>query len=314
MKVHHLATAPSPELAKSLARFEEQFTYPLGPGRSFRISHGEDYPRFFRAIGEAACFVAERDGEVLGALGLAVTRVRIADGTERPAIYLGDLKAAPAARCGLALMQLAQAAGPWCAARAECGFGVVMDGTLIRPDRYTGRLGIPHFRAVANIAVLKLPASMRSPAFLQWEADTTNGTECFTQLTAGRISTSGGNALERSDTSPAWLVAPDGSACGRLEDTRRAKRLFADDGSEIVAAHLSCIGYANYSALAELFRVACGVAASRRFPAVFAAVPTEECDAILAAINQPDVIVAPATVFAANFEPHQLWSINTAEI
>src|SRR3954463_4543761 len=108
MNVHRLTTAPSPELATSLARFEEQFTYPLGPGRSFRISHGQDYPRFFRAIGDAACFVAERNGEVLGALALAATRVRNPDATERPAIYFADLKAAPAARGGLALMQLVE--------------------------------------------------------------------------------------------------------------------------------------------------------------------------------------------------------------
>ncbi|MCI0704206.1 MAG: N-acetyltransferase [Planctomycetia bacterium] len=319
MNVHRLTTAPSPELAKALTRFEEQFTYPLGPGRFFRISHGDDYPRFFRAIGDAVCFVAERDGEVLGVLGLAATRVRIADGTERSAIYLGDLKVAPAARCGMALLRLAEAAGAWCVSLAECGFGVVMDGTPVTPDRYTGRLGIPHFREVAKIAVLKLPALVGSDAFITWEANAATGEECFTRLTAGHISTAGGNALERSDTSPLWLVSPDGSACGRFEDTRRAKRLFADDGSEIISAHLSCIGYANHSALAELLRVACSVAAVRGFPALFAAVPMAESDAILAALNKPGVIVAPATVFATNFQPNQLWfhqpwSINTAEI
>ena len=91
MNVHALTAAPGPEHAAALARFEEQFTYPLGPGRSFRISHGNDYPRFFRAVGDAVCFVAERDGEVLGVLGLAVTRVCAGDGTEVPTIYLGDL-------------------------------------------------------------------------------------------------------------------------------------------------------------------------------------------------------------------------------
>jgi len=343
MNVHHLTTAPPPELAAALTRFEEQFRYPLGLGRFFRISHGEDYPRFFRAIGDAVCFVAERDGEVLGALGLAATRVRMTNGTERAAIYLGDLKVAPTARGGRVLMRLAEAAGAWCLARAECGFCVVMDGTPVTPDRYTGRLGIPHFREVAKIAVLKLPtSSLTSPLegevaakrrvrgeVLKMQPPTRNagrcdlplkgggheeGPECFKRLTAGRISTSGGNALERSDTSPLWLVAPDGSACGRLEDTRRAKRLFADDGSEIAAAHLSCIGYANHPALAELLHAACSVASSRGFPALFSAVTREESDAILAALNQPGVIVAPATVFAANFELHQLWSINTAEI
>ena len=66
MNLHHLSGPPTPELARALATFEEQFTYPLGPDRWFRISHGDDYPRFFRAIGEAACFVAERDGRVVG--------------------------------------------------------------------------------------------------------------------------------------------------------------------------------------------------------------------------------------------------------
>jgi hypothetical protein len=54
MIVHQLCSAPSPSQAKALAEFEGQFNYPLGAGRSFRISHGEDYPRFFRAIGKAS--------------------------------------------------------------------------------------------------------------------------------------------------------------------------------------------------------------------------------------------------------------------
>ena len=62
MNVHALSAPPPTALARALDRFEGQFRYPLGPGRSFRISHGDDYPRFFRAMGEGACFVAERDG------------------------------------------------------------------------------------------------------------------------------------------------------------------------------------------------------------------------------------------------------------
>jgi GNAT superfamily N-acetyltransferase len=309
-----LTAAPGPELAAALARFEEQFTYPLGPGRSFRISHGDDYPRFFRAIGEAVCFAAERDGEVLGVLGLATTRVRDTDGNERSAIYLGDLKVAPAVRGGRVLTRLAEAASGWCVSRAECGFGVVMDGTRATPDRYTGRLGIPQFCEVAKLAVLKLPAVAGAPAFIQWEADAARGVECFARLNANRVSTNGGNPAERSETLPLWLVAPDGSACGRLEDTRRAKRLIADDGSEMAAAHLSCIGYTSHAALAELLRAARGAAFTRGFPALFAAVPLEESEAVLAAVGEPGVIVAPATVFAAGFAPGEQWSINTAEI
>ncbi|MBM3980747.1 MAG: N-acetyltransferase, partial [Planctomycetes bacterium] len=140
MNVHALTAAPEPNLATALARFEAQFTYPLGPGRTFRISHGDDYPRFFRAVGGARCFVAERAGEVLGVLGLAETSVTDAGGVAHPAIYLGDLKVAPAARGGRVLPRLAGAAGEWCRGRAARGFGVVMDGTPVTPDRYTGRL------------------------------------------------------------------------------------------------------------------------------------------------------------------------------
>ena len=56
MNVHALADMPEPNLAYALARFEEQFRYPLGKDQSFRISHGEDYPRFFArsAMGSAS--------------------------------------------------------------------------------------------------------------------------------------------------------------------------------------------------------------------------------------------------------------------
>ena len=72
VNVHTLETVASSRLAGALERFERQFTYPLGSGRSFRISHGDDYVRFFRAMGEARCFVAERDRRVLGVLGAAL--------------------------------------------------------------------------------------------------------------------------------------------------------------------------------------------------------------------------------------------------
>src|SRR4029077_10210784 len=108
MTLHALRDRPSSELARALAEFDSRFSYPLGPGRSFRISHGEDYPRFFRAMGEAACFVAERQGEVLGTIGCALRRVLSPDGRERDAVYVGDLKVAPPARGGRVLVRLAQ--------------------------------------------------------------------------------------------------------------------------------------------------------------------------------------------------------------
>ena len=45
MKIHQVSGPPSAPLARALAEFEEPFTYPLGPGKSFHITHGEDYTR-----------------------------------------------------------------------------------------------------------------------------------------------------------------------------------------------------------------------------------------------------------------------------
>src|SRR5882724_4578734 len=113
MKIHRVSGPPAPALARALTEFETPFTYPLGPGKFFRISHGEDYTLFFRAQGEEACFIAENQGRVVGALGTAIRRLWMPDGTERVAAYFGDLKIASAARGGIVLLRLARAAEVW---------------------------------------------------------------------------------------------------------------------------------------------------------------------------------------------------------
>src|SRR5262245_23882302 len=104
---------PPPEPARALAAFERQFNYPLGPGRSFRIEHGDDYARFYRAIGEAQCFLAVEDERVLGVLSLAIRPLMRPDGSLLRSAYIGDLKIAPEARRGPTLFRLARAAEAW---------------------------------------------------------------------------------------------------------------------------------------------------------------------------------------------------------
>lgn len=311
MTIHPLTTCPPPALAAALARFEAGFTYPLGPGRTFRISHGDDYPRFYRAMGEAVCFVAERDGEVAGVLAAAIRPLARPDGTVRPAVYLGDMKVAPAARGGRALVRLAEAATTWATGRVDAGFAVVMGGTAVTPDRYTGRLGLPAFREVARVAILCFPtAGAASGGAVEVRAG--DGEAVFHQLTAGRYAAAGGDPSERSETPPTWLSLPDGSACGRLEDTRRAKRLISDDGGEMVSAHLSCLAYTTDTAGLSLMATARSRAAALGFPAVFAAVPEADAGRFAAAV--PGAVVAPAAVYAAGVGPGAGWVVNTAEV
>src|SRR5262249_24261001 len=139
------------------ADFETQFTYPLGPGRTFRISHGDDYPRFFRAMGQAASLVVADGDKVLGVLGVAVRPLLLPEGKEIAVAYFGDLKVDGASRKGFVYLRLAWAADAWLKGRASVGFGVVMDGTSATPDAYTGGFGIPAARVLGNTLIWQFP-------------------------------------------------------------------------------------------------------------------------------------------------------------
>jgi hypothetical protein len=314
MIVHSLCVAPPDELVQALARFETQFTYPLGPDRFFRISHGDDYPRFFRAMGEAACFVAVRQGVVLGTLGAAIRRLLRPGEPECAAVYLGDLKISPAARGGRALVHLVQAARQWVGTRTNAAFSVVMDGTRVSPLRYTGRLGIPPFRELGKLLVLRMSTAVdRSEPADHFATSSTVGDECYQRLSEGRYGCPGGTPTERSEIAPIWLVAADGRACGRLEDTRRAKQLIADNGAEMRSAHLSCFAFQDTVAGGELLHAALRLAAGLGFPALFVAVAYPDAEALAWSVGEGDV-AAPATIYGSGLEPGPLWNINTAEI
>jgi hypothetical protein len=311
VKLAMLHDAPPPELARALAAFETQFVYPLGPGRSFRIDHGDDYARFFRAMGEAVCCVAQRDG-VLGTLGAAVRCLLHPDGSAHEALYLGDLKIAPAARGGRTLLQLARCVEGWARPRVESAFSVVMDGTAATPLRYTGRLGLPAFAELGKVIVLRLATSARAAAESGQPQE--RGSACYRELSAGRYAAAGGNPRERSHMEPCWLLHPDGRACGRLEDTRRAKRLYSDDGSEMLSAHFSCFAFRDTSAGAALLEAALGHAHALGFPALFVAVAPPDAGPLCARLAATEIVSAGATIYGTGLAPGPLWNINTAEI
>jgi hypothetical protein len=311
VNLHRLSARPAPELARALADFERRFTYPLGPGRSFRIDHGEDYPRFFRAIGAAVCFVAERQGRLLGSLAVALRQLALPDGTERPVAYLADLKIDPEARGGFTLLRLARAAEE-VARPAGAAVSVVMEGTRATPTDYTGRLGIPTFDVLGRVAVLRLGTAGATAE--EGPGSEEGSRETYSRLSRGRYASPGGTPAERSETAPTWLALPDRGACGLLEDTRRAKRLLADDGQELLSAHLSYFAYRTPAAAARLLRRALAEAARRGFPALFVAVPEADAPAVREQLGGREVVTAPAVVYGAGLAPGPDWNLNTAEI
>jgi hypothetical protein len=243
------------------------------------------------------------------------------DGSENKAAYFGDLKIASSARGGLVLMQLARAVESWLRPRVQAGFGVVMGGTALTPAAYTGRAGIPDFRKLGHLTILRVSGHdgwgecPREPMQADDQFVTTREAtlECYQRLSRGRYASPVITPAERSKMTPVWFVTPDGSACGLLEDTRKAKRLISDDGSEMLSAHLSCFACKDIAAGTRLLRVALSRALRAGFPALFVSVPETDGPSFQAALSQFAVHPAPAIVYGTGLEPG-CWNINTAEI
>lgn len=324
MTIHRLQGPPPPELARALASFEEQFSYPLGPDHTFRISHGADYTRFFRAMGDAMVFVAEGGGgRVLGTVAAAVRLLRMPDGKEKHAVYLGDNKMLPAGQSGLTPVRLLRALLAEAAnyRQVEGIFGVVMDGTQATwtPDAYSGRLarlGLPTFIEVGRIAILRIPTSQPPSAAEEHTVCSVSPAvvaEFYRRWTRGYYAVPAGDPVLRSELPPTALMLPDGSACGLLEDTRNAKILYTDDG-ELRSAHLSDFAYCDPARGAALLQAVLPLAAEHGNPALFVAVPVRQADTFLAHLGIPDTLLALATIYGSGLSAAARWSFNTAEI
>lgn len=305
---------PGAELAEALGEFEKRFRYPLGQGRSFWISHGSDYTRFFRAIGQARCFVARRGDEIAGVVSVARCPLRLTSGEVIDASFIADLKLAKPSD-GWTLVRLLREAVPWARVTNQTpGFSVVMGGTARNPTQYTGRLGIPAYEKLAEITILRIPSDLL-PSTQPWQAITPNEAAArHVELTPGHFATQGGNHVLRSQVQPHGLLLTSGKACGILEDTRQCKRLFLDDGEELVSAHLSSFGFEDSEDAIQLLAVASAVCREHGIPAFFVSVPSVNCNEILGKLRQDDLMIAPATVYGFGLAPDQRWSVNTAEV
>jgi hypothetical protein len=315
MKLHRFTEEVPPVMGRALAEFEREFSYPLGPTERFRISHGEDYLPFFRAIGEPVVLAMEDAGTIVGGIARVRRRLELrrdegAVVEESVAHYLCDLKVAAAARGTRVLARLIGETkrGIEASDSLAC-YCIVMAGTGRLPTDYTGRLGVPRFEKVGEIVILRISPggsfvkrgrviSMKDFAVLR------------ARLARGGYTATGGESAHRSWMAPLPLVTPGGDACGLLEDTRRGKRLFLESGGELVSAHLSGFGYATPEAGAELL-VAAVVRANGPF---FVALPVREMEVMRPLLDGLDFTEAEAIVYGHDLEAGHDWWVDTAEI
>jgi len=194
------------------------------------------------------------------------------------------------------------------------GFGVVMGGTTLTPEAYTGRAGIPGFQESGRLVIFRISGGDGLGADAEYfltNRETCLG--CYRRLSLGRYACPTGEAEGRSQITPLWLMNPDGSACGMLEDTRKAKRLITGEGLELLSAHLSCFAYNAISAGAELIGVALRQAVRLGLPALFVSMAEPDAQELRASLHDFEVLAAPAIVYGTGLMAGA-WNINSSEI
>ena len=217
VKVVELSRDNAAEHVHALEGFESGFSYPLGASERFTIRHGADYGRFFRAIGNSACFIALEQDRVIGAISVALRPLLLPDGRLTQVAYLGDLKVLPSARGGPVMYRLVQRAASWAQVRSERAFAVVMDGTRPTPDGYTGRAGLPRLERLASVCVIRLPLTTQHDRETpEPHPDLAANAMTYQALSMGRYATPAHAPQLRSRMALQPLLSADGSACGLL--------------------------------------------------------------------------------------------------
>lgn len=321
MKVEsHVASVPESSVA-ALEEFEREFTYPLGSGCRFRISHGADYLGFFRAMGEATLVTVSEGGNIVGSISRVRRNLVLKTGSDAaartsPCHYLGDLKVRQECRGGTVLARLfRETKRQILASDTHACYGVVMGGTGRLPTDYTGRVGVPAFENLGEIMILRLASSGDTSVPVACREVMADGMRAVAEpIGPAGYQCGAANRRGRSRMEPVHLVAGDGAACATLEDTRRVKRLFLDSGEELVSAHLGGFRYRTAEAAGLLLKDAVSLARAAGYPAVFCAVPANRIEGLRPLLAGLEVTEAPATVYGVGMERSMEWWVDTAEI
>ena len=327
MNLHRLNAPPEPWLGAALEDFERQFYYPLGAAGHFRISHGRDYLPFFAAMGDATVLVAERDRRVLGTLARIRRQLEWrkagtgCGGVSTPAAhYLCDLKLGAAGRGTRALARLmGEARQQIIGSETQVCYAIVMAGTGRTPTDYTGRIDVPQFQPVGEISILRLaaeagiiPGAGQAESII--EANAAEALAVRTRLARAGFTVAGWAGDRRSQMPAVHLVEAAGQACGTVEDTRKAKCLWLENGPELLSAHLSGFAYAAPESGARLLRRALAVGRATGLPALFVAVPAGEAEELRSHLKGIQVLRAPAIIYGHGLPAGQDWWVDTAEI
>ena len=291
-------------LQDQLARFEQEFRYPLGKHSNFRISHGSDYSLFFRAMGKHnTLFSKNKTGAINASVSIIKRRLLYAH-RKLQSYYIADLKIRKQASPFTLYKLLSQGLQEFPNVRESPLYSIVMQGSPSTPDQYSGRLGLPKLTKLSEIAIFRMPVE---PSIQK-----TKGTLISTipDLQMNGITTSCHGSALRSQQKLRSLTLEDKSATCLLEDTRRAKKLFDQNDKEIISGHLSSLRYKTPNRAIELIRRL--TEQDLAYPAFFFSVPIQDVEKFSKSL--PQASLSLASIYGRQLPMNQAWYINTAEI
>ena len=302
-----------------LRDFEYQFWYPLGESREFRIEHPSLYTDFFSSMGDAYCFVALREDEVVGVLSAVMRTLVAPNGKTTQVAYVADVKIAKELQGSTLLYRLARTAILWLRPKIASAYSVVMDGTSVTPKQYTGRVGVPQFSWSGRVHLLSFCTATNFPWASKVSEHPLDMSSARSGIEPRRTSTAVStwaslNPLLRAQESPVWLVDQQTDASALLEDTRRAKKLYDRQRSEYRYAHLTYLSYADPEHIVRLIPRACTRSHSSGFTHLFVTVPDTHLEAVESRLEDIDHNSFSASIYGVSLTEDFPFLINSSEI
>ena len=318
-QIFRLTAEEIAEFSPMLQDFECQFWYPMGESREFRIEHPSLYTDFFSSMGDAYCFVALREEEVVGVLSSVIRTLVAPNGKTSQVAYVADVKITKDLQGSTLLYRLARTAILWLRPQITSAYSVVMDGTAVTPKQYTGRVGVPQFSWAGRVHLLSFSTTTNFPWMSKISEHPLDVSSAESGIEPRRTSTAvptwaSMNPLLRAQEGPVWLVDQQTNACALLEDTRRAKKLYDRQHAEYRYAHLTYLSYAVPEHIVRLIPHACTRSHSSGFTHLFVTVPDPHLAAVQSLLEDIEHNAFSASIYGVSLSEDFPFLVNSSEI
>jgi hypothetical protein len=298
--------------SKQLATFEQHFKYPLTSELSFQISHGEDYTRFFRAMGSNTSLITQDQNGVITASISVIKRQIVLANQSIPGFYLADLKILPQSSHQTLYHLFKKGLKILPELPNSSLYSCVMHGSSRTPDQYSGRLGIPKIIKLGDISIFRIESmpyqQSDSNELISLNPKQLSRLKTFSTQKDCRLDSQG--SILRSEHAPRTFALNNYSASCLLEDTRKAKRLIDQNQQEIISGHISSLSYQSPAQAVKLIRATLNQTQS--YPALFFAVPSQDTTAFQKLL--PAHSLSGASIYGCHLPKDLRWFINTSEI